>query len=73
VNVVVLVLSSWWRDVMSDTAGTSSIAAARGRMDLAEEECAETTCVKGVSLERRDSRRGETDSGRGGEYCGEME
>lgn len=60
-------------DVMSDTAGTSSLAATRGRMDLADEECAETTCVNGESPERTFSKRGATISGNRVEYCGEAE
>ena len=58
-------------DVMSETAGTSSLAATRGRMDLADEECAETTCVKGDCSESNFSNSGVIVSGKGVEYCGE--
>ena len=47
VNVVQLEDVSCAREVMSEIAGTSSLAATRGRIDLAEYERAETTCVKG--------------------------
>jgi hypothetical protein len=58
---------------MSDTAGTSSFAATRGRSDFAEGECAETTCVKEELFPMICSRSGATDSGRGVEYCEEVE
>lgn len=60
-------------DVMSDTAGTSSLAATRGRMDLADEECAETTWVNGEPPESTFSKSGARISGKGVEYCGETE
>ena len=44
-NVVAFDEVSCSREVMSETAGTSSRAATRGRSDFADEECAETTCV----------------------------
>lgn len=73
VNVVLLAAASCSRDVMSDTAGVSRIAAARGRIDFAEDECAETTCVKGESFDSRLSRRGDMVSGKGVEYAAEVE
>ena len=73
VKMVLLEEESCSSDVMSDTAGTSNFAATRGRSDFAEEECAETTCVKGEDSERSFSKSGVTVSGRGLEYCAEVE
>ena len=60
------------REVTSETGGESIVAATRGRSDLANAECAETTWVKGESFKRL-SRRGETVSGIGCLYRGEAE
>lgn len=60
------------REVTSETGGESTIAATRGRRDLANAECAETTWVKGEPFKRL-SRRGETVSGIGCLYRGEAE
>ena len=73
VNVVELAEGSCSRDVMSDMAGTSNFAATRGRRDLAEGECAATTCVKGEPLPRIFSKRGDRISGNSVEYCLEVE
>jgi len=56
-----------------DTAGISSLAATRGRMDFADEECADTTCVKGEFSERSFSRSGERVSAIGVVYCEDVE
>ena len=60
------------REVTSETGGELILAATRGRRDLANAECAETTWVKGESFSRFSS-RGETDSGIGCLYFGEAE
>ena len=60
------------RDVTSEMGGESTFAATRGRRDLANAECAETTWVKGESF-KRPSRRGETVSGIGYLYHGDAE
>ena len=59
-------------EVISDTAGASNNAATRGRSDFAEEECAETPCVKvGESL-RSLSSSGDILSTTGLEYWSEL-
>ena len=73
VNVVLLDDLSCSREVTSDTAGTSSLAATRGNMDLAAEECAETTCVKGELSARSFSKRGDMVSAIGVMYCVDVE
>jgi hypothetical protein len=73
VNVVLLDEESCSREVMSDTAGMSSLAATRGRIDFADEECADTTCVKGEFSERSFSRSGERVSAIGVVYCEDVE
>ena len=60
------------REVISEMGGESILAATRGRRDLANAECAETTWVKGESFKRLSS-RGETVSGIGCLYVGEAE
>lgn len=69
--MVLLEDGSWSNDMMSDTAGRSSLAATRGKMDLADEEWAETTCVKGDWCDNNLSNKGVTTSGKGVVYCGE--
>jgi hypothetical protein len=51
---------------MSDTCGRSSVAAMRGRMDFADEECADKKCVYLFLVERSEWKRGVTVSGSGG-------
>jgi hypothetical protein len=58
---------------MSAMAGTSSLAAMRGKSDFANDEVAATTCVKGGVFLSNCSKRGETVSANGSEYCGEVE
>lgn len=60
------------REVISETGGESTLAATRGRRDLAKAECAETTWVKGESFNRLSS-KGETVSGIRCLYFGEAE
>ena len=60
-------------DITSETVGASRRAETRGRSDLAAEEVAETTCVKGVESESSFSSRGERVSGRGSAYCWDVE
>ena len=64
--------ASCLREVTSETGGELTFAATRGRRDLANAECAETTWVKGESFKIL-SRRGETVSGIGCLYRGEAE
>ena len=71
VNVVEFEEASCSTDVISDTAGTLSLAATLGRRDFAEEECAETTWVYGESPDSRFSRSRDTTSGTGAAYCDE--
>ena len=71
--MVLLLDVSCERDVTSETAGTSSFAATRGRTDFAREEVAETTWVKDEDLDRRLSKSGDSVSGKGWAYCGEEE
>lgn len=73
VKVVLLFAASCSREMMSETAGTLSRAATRGKRDFAAEEVAETTWVKGEESERSFSSRGESISGTDSEYCGEVE
>jgi hypothetical protein len=73
VKVVLLSAASCSREVMSEIAGTLSLAATRGRRDFAAEDVVETTCVKGEDSVRSFSNRGERTSGTGAEYCGEVE
>ena len=57
-------------EVISETAGRSRVAATRGRMDFAEDECAEKKCVylfaPDDSDERMDLKSGVNVSGSGG-------
>jgi hypothetical protein len=73
VKVVVWEDESCSTDVMSAMAGASSLAATRGRSDFANDEVADTTCVKGGVFLSKCSKRGDTVSGSGSEYCGEVE
>lgn len=72
-NVVLFEEGSCETEMISETAGTSSFAATRGRRDFAEEEWAETIWVYGEPLASSFSRSGETTSGTGEEYCGAEE
>ena len=73
VNVVLLDDESCSREVMSDTAGMSNLAATRGRIDFADEEWADTTCVKGEFSDRSFSKSGERVSAIGIAYCADVE
>jgi hypothetical protein len=73
VKVVLLAAESCSREVISDTAGRSSLAATRGKSDFAEEVCAETTCVNGDESDRSFSSKRESVSADGSEYCAEVE
>lgn len=44
-KVVLLEDTSCEKEVTSETAGRSSVAATRGKIDLADDEWAEITCV----------------------------
>ena len=72
-NTVELFAASCLSEMMSETAGTSSRAATRGKRDFAADEVAEATCVKEEEPERSFSKRGESISGTGTEYWGEAE
>jgi hypothetical protein len=73
VKVVLPDAASCSREVMSDTAGTSSLAATRGRIDLAELEWTDTTCVKGEFCDKSFSKSGDTVSGNRVAYCGDAQ
>lgn len=72
-RVNVVVSSECETEVMSETAGRSSVAATRGRIDFAAEECAEKKCVYFSVPERTDLKRGVSVSGSGGLYEAEDE
>lgn len=67
-KVVLFEEESCETEIMSETAGTSSFAAMRGRRDLAEDEWADTMWVYGESLDSSFSKSGETISGTMEEY-----
>jgi hypothetical protein len=65
--VVLLVEASCSTEVTSDTVGALSLADTLGNNDFAEEEVAETTCVKEES-DSSFSKRGVRTSGSGSVY-----
>lgn len=67
-----LVEGSCSTEVMSEIVGRSRRAEMRGRRDLEAEEVEETTWVY-VDEDKRDWINGETVSGTGWVYCGEVE
>ncbi len=61
------------REVTSETVGTLRSADTRGKTDLALEEVAATTCVKGDESVRSFSNRGASVSAMGLAYCPDVE